>query len=229
MKLWQQLLIVLAGLGLIFFFTQIKNHPPASDNSVTPTTQVSPQPTSTMENSQKKSYSQPPELIVDKNSKYTAVLDTSKGQIVIQLFTDKTPITANNFIFLTQEGFYDDTIFHRIIKDFMIQGGDPTGTGTGGPGYQFADESFTGSYDRGMVAMANAGPNTNGSQFFIMHQASPNLPKNYVIFGQVIEGLDTLDAIANVEVEANPAGELSQPIEPVILNSVTIQKIPQDN
>ena len=119
------------------------------------------------------------------------------------------------------KSFYNNVVFHRVIKGFMIQGGDPTGTGTGGPGYQFADEPFTGEYTRGTVAMANSGPNTNGSQFFIMHADYP-LPKNYVIFGQVAKGLDVVDKIAAAPVEMSSSGEQSKPVNPVKVNSVEI-------
>jgi cyclophilin family peptidyl-prolyl cis-trans isomerase len=108
-------------------------------------------------------------MIIEKGKNYRALLETTKGPITINLFAAKTPVTVNNFVFLSKEGFYDNTFFHRIIKGFMIQGGDPQGTGMGGPGYKFADEPFDGEYVPGTVAMANAGPNTNGSQFFIMH------------------------------------------------------------
>src|SRR3989344_6317032 len=123
-----------------------------------------------------------PQMQIDKNKKYTVIFSTTEGKITIELFADKTPITVNNFVYLARNKFYDKTIFHRVIKDFMIQGGDPQGDGTGGPGYKFDDEPFAGEYLRGIVAMANAGPNTNGSQFFIMHDDYP-LPPNYVIFG----------------------------------------------
>ena len=123
-----------------------------------------------------------------KTPSYTAVLSTSVGDIKIKLNDDQTPLTVKNFVTLAKKKFYDKTIFHRVISGFMIQGGDPNGDGTGGPGYKFDDESFTGEYTRGTVAMANSGPNTNGSQFFIMHEDYP-LPKNYVIFGHVTEGL----------------------------------------
>lgn len=133
-----------------------------------------------------------------KKTTKIAVLHTEKGNITISLNTDQTPITVNNFVTLAKKGFYNKTIFHRVIKGFMIQGGDPNGDGTGGPGYKFADEPFTGEYTRVTVAMANSGPNTNGSQFFIMHKDNP-LPKNYVIFGKVISGMETVDAIAELE------------------------------
>lgn len=158
---------------------------------------------------------------IDPNKAYEAILKTSAGNITIKLNAKETPIAVNNFVYLARKQFYDKTIFHRVIKGFMIQGGDPKGNGTGGPGYKFDDEPFQGEYVRGTVAMANAGPNTNGSQFFIMHQDYP-LPKNYVIFGQVIRGLETVDKIAGAPIEASPMGEMSKPVSPVIVESVTI-------
>lgn len=160
---------------------------------------------------------------LDAAKKYQAVLTTSAGELTIELDTINTPITANNFVFLAREGFYNNTVFHRIIEGFMIQGGDPTGTGAGGPGYRFADEPVVGEYTRGTIAMANAGPNTNGSQFFIMHQDYP-LPPNYVIFGKVISGLETIDALATTPVTFSASGEQSQPIDPVELLSVEIRE-----
>jgi len=164
---------------------------------------------------------QPPEMTINSSQKYQAVLSTTAGEITIDLYADKTPITVNNFIYLSKKGFYDKTIFHRIIEGFMIQGGDPQGDGTGGPGYQFNDEPFKGEYQRGIVAMANSGPNTNGSQFFIMHQ-DYNLPKKYVIFGKVSQGIETVDKIATTETTQNASGEKSKPINPVTINSVKI-------
>ena len=157
----------------------------------------------------------------DTNKNYTAILKTSEGNIEITLNAKETPITVNNFVSLAKKNFYDNTIFHRVIKGFMIQGGDPTGTGAGGPGYQFDDEKFSGEYTRGTVAMANAGPNTNGSQFFIM-QEDNQLPHNYVIFGKVVSGMDVVDKIANAPVTYNSSGEMSKPITPVTVNSVEI-------
>lgn len=155
------------------------------------------------------------EQVIKSGKTYTATLHTSAGDIVIELSPD-TPITTNNFVFLAQQGFYDGVIFHRVIPGFMIQGGDPTGTGTGGPGYRFADEPFTGKYTRGTVAMANAGANTNGSQFFIMH-ADYDLPPNYVIFGKTLSGLDVVDKIATGKTGAN-----DRPLEPQVIKSVDI-------
>jgi len=162
-----------------------------------------------------------PKMEIDPKKKYQAALKTSAGEIKIELFADKTPITVNNFVYLARQGFYDGTIFHRTIKDFMIQGGDPKGDGTGGPGYQFDDEPFEGEYVRGTVAMANAGPNTNGSQFFIIHQ-DYLLPKDYVIFGKVIEGMEVVDKIATAPAEKNQFGEEAKPIEPVKIGEIEI-------
>lgn len=148
-------------------------------------------------------------------------MKTDLGDIRIQLFAQEIPLTVNNFVYLSQSNFFNNTIFHRIIKGFMIQGGDPKGDGTGGPGYQFDDEKFAGEYMRGTVAMANAGPNTNGSQFFIMHQ-DYQLPKNYVIFGQVVEGMEVVDKIAESAVTSNDFQEMSKPINPVSIKSVEI-------
>ncbi len=162
-----------------------------------------------------------PENIIDQSKSYSVILQTEEGDMEISLNTKDTPITTNNFLWLAKKGFYDNTIFHRVIKDFMIQGGDPKGDGTGGPGYSFDDEDFSGEYVRGAVAMANAGPNTNGSQFFIMHQDYP-LPKNYVIFGQVTKGLEVLDKIANSPVTLSQSGEMSKPVKPIKILSTKI-------
>ena len=146
-----------------------------------------------------KQYSEPPSTIIQVENRYVATLNTNKGAIVIELFPKEAPRTVNNFVFLARDGFYDGISFHRVIKDFMIQGGDPTGTGAGGPGYRFEDEPVTRDYVRGTLAMANSGPNTNGSQFFIVHKKS-TLPKQYNIFGIVVEGLDVVDSIATTGV-----------------------------
>jgi cyclophilin family peptidyl-prolyl cis-trans isomerase len=144
-----------------------------------------------------KQWTKPPEFTLDLKKKYTAILHTDKGDIKIQLFADKTPTTVNNFVFLVNEGFYNDVIFHRVIKDFMVQGGDPTGSGRGGPGYKFGDE-FDPSLRHnkpGILSMANAGPGTNGSQFFITHVATPWLDNKHTVFGQVVEGMEVVNAI----------------------------------
>lgn len=167
-------------------------------------------------------YNKPPQVNTDSNKTYTAQVKTNFGTIEINLFAKETPVTVNNFVFLSRDGFYDGTVFHRIVKDFMIQGGDPLGNGRGGPGYKFDDEKITRDYKRGIVAMANSGPNTNGSQFFIMHKDNNQMPKNYVIFGEVTKGLDIVDKIAEVPVTDNGMGEASKPTQEVKLEKVTI-------
>lgn len=144
-----------------------------------------------------KQWQTPPALTIDAKKKYVGRIETSIGTMAIRLFADKTPATVNNFVFLAREGYYAGTIFHRVIKDFMVQGGDPLGTGTGGPGYKFGDEFRPElRHDKpGTVSMANAGPNTNGSQFFITHVATPWLDGKHTVFGYLYEGLDVLMAI----------------------------------
>jgi cyclophilin family peptidyl-prolyl cis-trans isomerase len=135
---------------------------------------------------------------IDPTKKYTAVLHTARGDIQIELFAAQAPVTVNNFVFLAREGFYNNTTFHRVIHGFMVQGGDPTGTGRGGPGYAFNDEpgALALKHDRaGVLSMANAGANTNGSQFFITYGPTPHLNGKHAVFGQVINGMDVLNAI----------------------------------
>ncbi len=146
-----------------------------------------------------KKYSEKPAMQIDPNKTYTATFKTSVGDMVIELFAAQAPITVNNFVFLAREGFYDNTIFHRVLENFMAQGGDPTGTGTGGPGYRFNDEAgaLAGKHDgRGVLSMANAGANTNGSQFFITHTATPWLDGKHGVFGKLTEGEDVLMSIS---------------------------------
>ncbi len=171
----------------------------------------------------KKQYASPPKMEISEGKKYQANIITNKGSFKIELFAKEAPRTVNNFVFLAKEGFYDGTIFHRVVKDFMIQGGDPKGDGTGGPGYTFPDEKITKDYKRGIVAMANRGPNTNGSQFFIMHK-DYELPKQYVIFGQVIDGMETVDKIAELPVVDNGLGEKSKPTEEVKIEKIEISE-----
>jgi peptidyl-prolyl cis-trans isomerase B (cyclophilin B) len=144
-----------------------------------------------------KSYSAPPPVTIDTNKSYTATFETNRGTVVCELYAKDAPETVNNFVFLAREGFYDGTVFHRVIADFMIQGGDPTGTGRGGPGYKFADEVKNNSrrHAVGSLSMANAGPNTNGSQFFITHVATPWLDGKHTVFGQVTQGQDVVNAV----------------------------------
>lgn len=162
-----------------------------------------------------------PQLIIDKNKIYHANIKTTEGNIIIELNPKSTPITINNFISLAKKGFYNNTIFHRVIKDFMIQGGDPNGDGTGGPGYKFDDEKFDGEYTRGTIAMANAGPNTNGSQFFIMHK-DYDLQKDYVIFGHVTSGIEVVDKIAESPTKTSMMGENSSPVNPIKILNIEI-------
>ncbi len=138
-----------------------------------------------------------PELIIDPKKSYHAVIKSDGGEMKFKLFAEKTPLTVNNFVFLAREGFYDNTIFHRVIEDFMVQGGDPTGTGRGGPGYKFRDEFHPDlKHDkRGILSMANAGPGTNGSQFFITHIPTTWLDNKHSVFGELVEGEDNLMAI----------------------------------
>jgi cyclophilin family peptidyl-prolyl cis-trans isomerase len=146
---------------------------------------------------QSKQWSKPPDLVIDLKKQYSAIFHTDKGDIEIELFAEKVPVTVNNFVFLSREGFYDGTIFHRVIADFMVQGGDPTGTGTGGPGYRFKDEFHPALRHSGpgVLSMANAGPHTNGSQFFITHVATPWLDNKHAVFGKVTKGMDVLLSI----------------------------------
>jgi cyclophilin family peptidyl-prolyl cis-trans isomerase len=172
-----------------------------------------------------KQWPKPPPMQIAGERKYKATLTTTKGPVTIELLVGDAPLTVNNFVFLAREGYYDGVPFHRVIRDFMIQTGDPTGTGTGGPGYRFDDEPVRRAYEPGIVAMANAGPNTNGSQFFIvLDDLRGKLPKNYTIFGRVTGGMDVVDAIANTPTRTGRSGENSTPTEPITLENVTISE-----
>jgi peptidyl-prolyl cis-trans isomerase B (cyclophilin B) len=166
-------------------------------------------------------------MTIDRNARYTAVLATSDGTFTIRLLPKVAPIAVNSFVFLARHHFFDQITFHRIIKGFVIQTGDPTGTGTGGPGYTFNDEPVTMPYTRGTVAMANSGKNTNGSQFFVVvtppGKTAPLQPA-YTIFGQVASGMGVVQKIADTPVGQSVTGELSQPLNPVYLKTVTIQE-----
>ena len=167
----------------------------------------------------RRKFSQPPPMCIDSSKRYTAVMDTSMGPLTIALDAVSAPLTVNNFVVLARYHYYDGIIFHRIIKDFVCQGGDPEGTGRGGPGYRFADElPKPGRYEVGSLAMANAGPNTNGSQFFIISGPSgTRLPPQYSLFGKVVRGLDVVDAMQRVKTDRN-----DRPRQDVTINSVTI-------
>ena len=168
-------------------------------------------------------WSKAPEMQIDGSKKYSALVETNKGDFTIDLLPAEAPLAVNNFVCLARAGFYDNTPIHRIVAGFVIQGGDPTGTGRGGPGYKFNDEPISLDYEKGTVAMANAGPNTNGSQFFVvLEDLRGRLPKNYTIFGKVTEGIDTVDTLGAVQTKAGGSGEKSTPVEPVTIEKVTI-------
>ena len=185
---------------------------------------ASPAPAAKPGSAAGKQWPSPPAMAIDPSKAYTATIKTSLGDMAAELYAKDAPNTVNNFVFLAREDFYDGVIFHRVIKDFMVQTGDPTGTGMGGPGYRFADElTNPRGYTKGTLAMANAGPNTQGSQFFICHgPGAERLPHNYTIFGKVTGGIDTLDKIASVPVGRSPSGESSKPTDPPRIEDVTI-------
>jgi cyclophilin family peptidyl-prolyl cis-trans isomerase len=167
-----------------------------------------------------KQYRTAPDLEIDLDTEYTATLHTTLGDITIGFLPAEAPLAVNNFLFLAREGFYDGVIFHRVIEGFVIQAGDPTGTGRGGPGYQFRDElDGTGKYTRGTVAMANAGPNTNGSQFFITLVPTPWLDGKHTVFGRVVKGLDVLKKIGAVQTDAG-----DRPVDSVRIQRVTLYR-----
>lgn len=209
----------------------IASQPPASsqtqsqqNQSIQPTEQNQPaQPANQAKN---KTWSSPPSMQIDQKKPYHAIIHTNLGDISIKLFPEDAPKTVNNFNFLASNHYFDGLKFHRVIKNFMIQTGDPKGDGTGGPGYKFADElSSKHTYSPGVVAMANAGPNTNGSQFFIgsgQNVASLNQNPAYTIFGQVDGGMDVVEKISSVRVGPNSSGEVSSPLNPVYMKSVEL-------
>lgn len=205
--------VVVILFGGVLFLRKDNSQPSDTPDILQEETQQTPMPSTTTLTK--------PELTINKSKKYSAVLKTTEGDITIELNSGATPVTVNNFVYLARNKFYDNTIFHRAIDGFMVQGGDPEGSGAGGPGYRFDDEEFDGEYSRGTVAMANAGPDTNGSQFFIMHKDYP-LPKNYVIFGKVTSGIEVVDKIATAEVTASAGGEKSKPVNPVKVVAVEI-------
>jgi peptidylprolyl isomerase len=168
-----------------------------------------------------KQWDSPPEMAIDPSKRYTATMSTSLGELVIALDAGQAPKTVNNFVFLAREGYYDGVVFHRVISGFVVQGGDPTGTGRGGPGYRFEDElPRRGQYELGSLAMANAGPNTNGSQFFIISGPSGvGLPPQYSLFGKVVKGLDIVDQMEKV-----PTGPGDKPVDDLVIHSVTVSE-----
>ena len=179
-----------------------------------------PQSVQTSQGRQYRQYANPPEMTIDVEQSYMADIQTNMGTISVELFAEDAPITVNNFIFLVEQGFYNGVQFHLVIPNFMIQGGDPTGTGTSGPGYQFQDEIVPSlAFDSpGIVAMANAGPNTNGSQFFITVAPTPHLTGNHTIFGRVTAGQEVADAIAVARSDRQ-----SRPLEDIIIQSISVR------
>jgi cyclophilin family peptidyl-prolyl cis-trans isomerase len=165
-----------------------------------------------------------PNMVIDPAKTYTATITTNRGVVTVDLYASAAPTTVNNFVCLAESGYYDFVLFHRVINGFMIQTGDPTGTGSGGPGYQFADELNNGyGYEIGTLAMANSGPNTNGSQFFIVQgEQGMGLPNQYTIFGKVTTGMDIINGIAQVPVKDNGRGEMSSPIPTIGIVDITI-------
>ena len=149
----------------------------------------------------------PPEMKIDTSKKYTAIIETEKGNLVIELFAKDVPKTVNNFVFLSREGYYDGVTFHRVLPDFMAQSGDPTGTGAGGPGYRFEDEFTSHTHVAGTISMANSGSNTNGSQFFITYEPTPWLDGKHSVFGQLVEGMDVLKNLTPRDPSKNPQTE----------------------
>lgn len=214
---WVIAIVAIAIIGVLWYFLDNRNIGlvPTDPGQVSTTTpSESPAPVTTTSTSANPK----------SNLMHRVNIQTDKGLIVFETYDADAPKTVENFVSLANKGFYDGVIFHRVIKDFMIQGGDPTGTGTGGPGYSFEDEldasteSYKTGYVRGTVAMANAGPDTNGSQFFIMHKDYA-LPHNYTIFGKVVQGMDVVDAIATA-----PTGAANRPVAPVKMAKVTVVK-----
>ena len=169
-------------------------------------------------------WSSPPPMSIDQSKEYEATIKTNFGDIEVQLFPEEAPLAVNNFVFLARQGFYNGIKFHRVVKGFVIQGGDPTGTGAGGPGYEFEDEKVTRDYVAGTLAMANSGRDTNGSQFFITLANLSSLPKNYTIFGIVIGGFSSINKIADVPVSKAQSGEWSIPDADVRIKSITIME-----
>jgi peptidylprolyl isomerase len=174
---------------------------------------------------EEKSFTTQPELSIDTGKTYTATIQTSFGDIVIRLLPEESPIAVDNFVRLSRDGFYDGLTFHRVIDNYIIQGGDPEGNGTGNPGYRFPDEEVTRDYAPGTLAMANSGPNTNGCQFFItLADITQQLPKNYTIFGLVTEGLDVARAIGAVPTTTGLTQEQSKPVSDVNIDTVIIEE-----
>ncbi|MBP1995196.1 peptidylprolyl isomerase [Paenibacillus eucommiae] len=231
MKIRRSRLVLLTMLALLVMIVSAcansNGDKEGSGSSASPNPSASPSP----EVKEPKQWSKAPDMAIDPDKSYEAEFDTSKGKFTVQLFAKEAPKTVNNFVFLSKEGFYDDVIFHRIVKTFMIQTGDPLGNGMGGPGYKIEDElNSPYKYDPGIVAMAKTRePNSGGSQFFICtgDDCGRNLNSNpnYTIFGKIIEGMDNVQKIAEIPVTMNPnSGESSLPTEEVKINTITIKE-----
>ncbi len=209
---------------LVFLPTAVMALSACSSNSETsPTHSPTPAGTTTPSVTQ---WPSPPLMTIDQGRQYLATIKTNFGDIEVQLFPQDAPLAVNNFVFLARQGFYNGVKFHRVVKGFVIQSGDRTGTGAGGPGYRFADEKVSRDYIAGILAMANAGSNTNGSQFFItLADLSGRLPKDYTIFGQVTSGFSVVQRIGDVSVSAKvPGGEVSSPTVDVHIDTITIEE-----
>ncbi|MNE25871.1 putative peptidyl-prolyl cis-trans isomerase [compost metagenome] len=208
--------LLIGGCGTNKAATEKPANDQASNNQTEQTTPAA---------DQTKQWDNPPAMEIDTNKSYSAELTTTKGTFTIELFAKEAPKTVNNFVFLSRQGYYDNVIFHRIIESFMIQTGDPTGTGMGNPGYKFEDEKTNYTYEPGIVAMANAGPDTNGSQFFICtgeDSVGLNSQPNYTIFGKVTDGMDVVKQIAATPVDVGPGGETSSPTETIQIKEIKI-------
>lgn len=228
MRLFAMLTLVAASLFLAACILDTPTPPSTATSEVAPTAAPAEglQPTATPRLDVQggrtiRRFSAPPLMTIDPNAQFTAAIRTNHGAITLELFASQAPVTVNNFVFLAREGFYDGVIFHRVIPGFMIQGGDPTGTGTSGPGYQFQDEFVSELvFDQpGILAMANSGPNTNGSQFFITVAPKPHLNGGHTIFGRVLDGQAVADAISTLRTGAG-----NRPIDPVAIQGIEIRE-----
>jgi cyclophilin family peptidyl-prolyl cis-trans isomerase len=228
MKFGKMKLLTLFFTVLLVLLTACGNKPADNKQGSTATPAAATPSATATDTSTPKQYSKPPEMKIDPAKSYQADVVTSKGSFTIELFAKDAPKTVNNFVFLSKEGFYNNVVFHRIIKSFMIQTGDPLGTGRGGPGYKFDDElNSPYKYEPGIVAMANSGKNTNGSQFFICSGAdctNLNSMPNYTIFGKVTVGMDTITNIASTPVKQGAESSPSVPTEKVTIQSITIKE-----
>jgi cyclophilin family peptidyl-prolyl cis-trans isomerase len=228
MKFGKMKLFTLFLAALLVVLTACGNKPADNKQGSAATPAAATPATTTTDTSTPKQYSKPPEMKIDPAKSYQADVVTSKGSFTIQLFAKDAPKAVNNFVFLSKDGFYNNVVFHRIIKSFMIQTGDPLGTGSGGPGYKFVDElNSPYKYEPGIVAMANSGKNTNGSQFFICSgpdSTNLNSMPNYTIFGKVTDGMDTITKIASTPVKQGAESSPSVPTEKVTIQSITIKE-----